>query len=80
MTMKPEPIARAIGFSRIFGLSDAVALGLSIGLGLGLTALALFIDLPVYREPLLRDSGQFDLSSKMFARIMSQGSMGRVVE
>ena len=43
MTMKPEPIARAIGFSRIFGLSDAVALGLSIALGLGLTALSPFI-------------------------------------
>lgn len=41
--MKPKPIARAIGFSRIFGLSDAVALGLSIGVGLGLTALAPFI-------------------------------------
>jgi uncharacterized hydrophobic protein (TIGR00271 family) len=37
--MKTHPIAYAIGFSRVLGLTEAVALGLSISLGLGLFAL-----------------------------------------
>ena len=37
--MKTHPIAYAIGFSRVLGVTEAVALGLSISLGLGLFAL-----------------------------------------
>lgn len=41
--MTTEPIARSAGFSRIFGLSNTVALGLSVSLDLGLTALSPFV-------------------------------------